>query len=39
MKPALLQGFALTHQERGARDLVPLLPGEKGLGDEGTRYL
>ncbi|EKE98587.1 hypothetical protein FDUTEX481_03892 [Tolypothrix sp. PCC 7601] len=29
----------LSHRETGARDLVPLLPGEKGLGDEGARYL
>ncbi|EKF03167.1 hypothetical protein FDUTEX481_05447 [Tolypothrix sp. PCC 7601] len=27
-----------SHRERGARDLVPLLLGEKGLGDEGARY-
>ncbi|EKF01037.1 hypothetical protein FDUTEX481_08348 [Tolypothrix sp. PCC 7601] len=39
-----MQGFALTlcpspRRERGVRDLVPLLLREKGLGDEGARYL
>ncbi|BAY90800.1 hypothetical protein FDUTEX481_02030 [Tolypothrix sp. PCC 7601] len=29
----------IAHGERGARDLVPLLLREKGLGDEGARYL
>ncbi|EKF04174.1 hypothetical protein FDUTEX481_02142 [Tolypothrix sp. PCC 7601] len=29
----------LPRWERGARDLIPLLLGEKGLGDEGARYL
>ncbi|EKF01689.1 hypothetical protein FDUTEX481_07560 [Tolypothrix sp. PCC 7601] len=29
----------LSHREKGARDLVPLLLREKGLGDEGARYL
>ncbi|EKE99003.1 hypothetical protein FDUTEX481_03191 [Tolypothrix sp. PCC 7601] len=28
-----------SHREKGARDLVPLLLREKGLGDEGARYL
>ncbi|EKF03748.1 hypothetical protein FDUTEX481_02157 [Tolypothrix sp. PCC 7601] len=41
MKPAWLQGFCphpqpLSHREKGARDLVPQLQGEKGLGDEGA---
>ncbi|BAY94180.1 hypothetical protein FDUTEX481_02156 [Tolypothrix sp. PCC 7601] len=41
VKPAWLQGFCphpqpLSHREKGARDLVPQLQGEKGLGDEGA---
>ncbi|BAY93627.1 hypothetical protein FDUTEX481_09838 [Tolypothrix sp. PCC 7601] len=28
----------LSHREKGARDLVPLLLGEKGLGDEGEDF-
>ncbi|EKF05893.1 hypothetical protein FDUTEX481_00243 [Tolypothrix sp. PCC 7601] len=45
VKPASLQGFALTPSPSptGRREqeiyLVPLLLREKGLGDEGARYL
>ncbi|EKE98751.1 hypothetical protein FDUTEX481_03829 [Tolypothrix sp. PCC 7601] len=31
--------YTVAHRERGARNLVPLLLREKGLGDEGARYL
>ncbi|EKE97815.1 hypothetical protein FDUTEX481_04765 [Tolypothrix sp. PCC 7601] len=31
--------YTVAHGEKGARDLVPLLLREKGLGDEGGRYL
>ncbi|EKE98627.1 hypothetical protein FDUTEX481_03644 [Tolypothrix sp. PCC 7601] len=39
-----MQGFCphpqpLSHRERGARDLIPLLLGEKGLGDEGESFV
>ncbi|EKE97395.1 hypothetical protein FDUTEX481_05103 [Tolypothrix sp. PCC 7601] len=30
--------YTVAHQERGARDLIPLLLREKGLGDEGEGF-